>query len=159
MNLKAKFFEELTTIELYEILQSRALIFVVEQQCVYLDLDGIDYRSLHVFYEENGKVIAYLRAYDKGDELDVVQMGRVLTLDHGKGLGAKILKEGIEIIREKMRPRSIYIEAQCYAIGFYEREGFQVCSESFLEDGIPHVQMRLDICTNNVCFWGEGCVL
>ena len=65
MNLKAKFFEELTTIELYEILQSRALIFVVEQQCVYLDLDGIDYRSLHVFYEENGKVIAYLRAYDK----------------------------------------------------------------------------------------------
>ena len=159
MELVIKRFEELTTTELYEILKVRAEIFVVEQDCIYQDLDGIDYRSLHVFYEEDGSVIAYLRAYEKEDEPEVVQVGRVLTLEHGKGLGAKILKEGIEIIQKKMRPQSIYIEAQCYAIGFYEREGFQVCSESFLEDGIPHVQMRLDICTNNVCFWGEGCVL
>ena len=144
MNMNVKYFEELTTKELYEILKSRAEIFVVEQDCIYQDLDGIDYRSLHVFYEEDGSVIAYLRAYEKEDEPEVVQVGRVLTLEHGKGLGAKILKEGIEIIQEKMRPQSIYIEAQCYAIGFYEREGFQVCSESFLEDGIPHVQMRLE---------------
>lgn len=144
MNLNVKYFEELTTKELYEILKSRAEIFVVEQDCIYQDLDGIDYRSLHVFYEEDGSVIAYLRAYEKEDEPEVVQVGRVLTLEHGKGLGAKILKEGIEIIQEKMRTQSIYIEAQCYAIGFYEREGFQVCSESFLEDGIPHVQMRLE---------------
>lgn len=144
MNLNVKYFEELTTKELYEILKSRAEIFVVEQDCIYQDLDGIDYRSLHVFYEEDGSVIAYLRAYEKEDEPEVVQVGRVLTLEHGKGLGAKILKEGIEIIQKKMRPQSIYIEAQCYAIGFYEREGFQVCSESFLEDGIPHVQMRLE---------------
>ena len=84
-----------------------------------------------------------------------MQMGRVLTLEHGKGLGAELLREGIEVIRKKMRPRSIYIEAQCYAIGFYEREEFQVCSESFLEDGIPHVQMRLEICPDISGFWGE----
>lgn len=155
MELVAKYFEELTTKELYELLRSRAEIFVVEQDCVYQDLDRIDYRSLHVFYEEVGNVTAYLRAFEKEDESGVVQMGRVLTLEHGKGLGAKILKEGIEIIRKKMRPRSIYIEAQCYAVGFYEREGFQICSESFLEDGIPHVQMRLDICPDSFSFWGD----
>ena len=143
MGLVAKYFEELTTKDLYEILRARAEIFVVEQECVYQDLDRIDYRSLHVFCEEEGNVTAYLRAFEKENEPDVVQMGRVLTLEHGKGFGGKILKEGIRLIKEKMNPKSIYIEAQCYAIGFYERVGFVVCSEEFLEDGIPHVQMEL----------------
>lgn len=143
MGLVAKYFEELTTKDLYEILRARAEIFVVEQECVYQDLDRIDYRSLHVFCEEEGNVTAYLRAFEKENEPDVVQMGRVLTLEHGKGFGGKILKEGIRLIKEKMNPKSIYIEAQCYAKGFYEREGFVICSEEFLEDGIPHVQMIL----------------
>lgn len=144
MKLVAKYFEELTTKELYELLRSRAEIFVVEQDCVYQDLDGIDYRSLHIFYEEDGNVTAYLRAFEKEDESGVVQMGRVLTLEHGKGLGAKILKEGIKLVKDKLDPTTIYIEAQCYATGFYEREGFTICSEEFLEDGIPHVQMTLE---------------
>ncbi len=142
MNLKlhAKRFEELSTRELYEILKARMEIFVVEQNCVYQDLDDHDYDSLHVFYEKDGKVAAYLRAFFK--EEAIVQMGRVLTIQHGTGLGGKILKEGIKQILEKMDPKQIYIEAQCYAIGFYEREGFEVCSDEFLEDGIPHVQMN-----------------
>lgn len=144
MSLKSKYFGELTTRELYEILKARAEIFVVEQNCVYQDLDGIDYDSLHVFYEEeDGKVTAYLRAFYKDD--DTVQMGRVLTLRHGTGLGGRLLKEGIARIRTKMHPSKIYIEAQCYAVGFYEKEGFQICSEEFLEDGIPHVQMVLEM--------------
>lgn len=143
MEIKAKFFHELTTKELYEILKARTEIFVLEQNCVYQDMDDKDYRSLHVFYEENGKVIAYLRAFSK--ETGIIQMGRVLTLQHGVGLGGKILKEGINQIQEKFCSRQIYIEAQCYAIGYYEREGFQVCSEEFLEDGIPHVQMILNL--------------
>ena len=145
MNLVIKTFDELTTKELYEILKARAEIFVVEQNCVYQDLDGIDYQSLHVFYEEDGKVLAYLRAFAKDNEADTVQMGRVLTIEHGKGLGGKLLRDGIAQIKERMNPQRIYIEAQCYAIGFYEKEGFRVCSEEFLEDGIPHVQMILEI--------------
>ena len=144
MKLVAKYFDELTTKELYELLKARAEIFVVEQECVYQDLDNIDYRSLHVFYECDGKIAAYLRAFPKADEDTVVQMGRVLSMEHGKGLGGIILKEGIRLVREKMNPKSIYIEAQCYATGFYEREGFAICSEEFLEDGIPHVQMRVE---------------
>ena len=143
MKLVAKYFEELSTTELYEILKSRAEIFVVEQNCVYQDLDDKDYKSLHVFYESKGKVVAYLRAFVKDEK--VVQMGRVLTLEHGKGLGGRLIKEGIKLIKEKMKSECIYIEAQCYAIGFYEREGFKICSEEFLEDGIPHVQMILDL--------------
>lgn len=143
MNVTAKFFNELTTKELYEILKARAEIFVVEQNCVYQDLDGKDYESLHVFYEENGKVAAYLRAFYRDN--NVVQIGRVLTLQHGTGLGGKLLKEGIAHIKEKMNPGQLYIEAQCYATGYYEREGFEVCSDEFLEDGIPHVQMILDL--------------
>ena len=71
----------------------------------------------------------------------MVQMGRVLTLTHGTGLGGKLLKEGIAQIKEKWNPSSIYIEAQCYATGFYEREGFVISSDEFLEDDIPHVKM------------------
>ena len=141
MKLVSKFFEELTTTELYEILKARAAIFVVEQECVYQDLDDKDYKSLHVFYEEEGKVIAYLRSFVK--EKDVIQMGRVLTIEHGKGLGGKLLKVGIEEIKTKQNPKKIFIEAQCYATGYYAREGFKVCSEEFLEDGIPHVEMEL----------------
>lgn len=139
--MRSKYFDELTTRELYEILRARAEIFVVEQNCVYQDLDGIDYESLHVFAEEGGKVTAYLRAFYKDE--DTVQMGRVLTLRHGEGLGGKLLREGIAQIRARMHPAKICIDAQCYATGFYEREGFRICSEEFLEDGIPHVRMVL----------------
>ena len=141
MKLVSKFFEELTTTELYEILKARAEIFVVEQECVYQDLDDKDYKSLHVFYEKEGKVIGYLRSFEK--EKNVIQMGRVLTIEHGKGLGGKLLKVGIEEIKTKQNPKKIFIEAQCYATGYYAREGFKVCSEEFLEDGIPHVEMEL----------------
>ena len=141
MELVTKFFEELTTSELYEILKVRAEIFVVEQNCAYQDLDDKDYDSLHIFYEESGKVVAYMRAFMK--EKDIVQMGRVLTVKHGTGLGGKILKAGIGCIKDKYHPHKIFIEAQCYATGYYEREGFQICSEEFLEDGIPHVQMEM----------------
>ncbi len=142
MNAISRCFEELSLKELYEILKARAEVFVVEQNCVYQDIDDIDYNSLHVFYESEGKVTAYLRAFVKDEKTHTIQMGRVLTLEHGKGLGGKILKDGIWFIKEKMSAERIYIEAQCYATGYYEREGFKICSEEFLEDGIPHVQME-----------------
>lgn len=144
MKLIYKSFDELTTKELYELLKARAEIFVVEQSCVYQDLDDIDYKSIHVFYQnDNGSIIAYLRLFQRDDDLSIIQMGRVLTLEHGVGLGGKILHAGIEVAKNRMQAQKIYIEAQKYAAGFYEREGFIICSGDFLEDGIPHVQMEL----------------
>ena len=145
MELKSKYFNELSTTELYEILKARSEIFVIEQKCIYQDLDDIDYKSIHIFYQQDKKVMAYLRIFPKEENWNIVQIGRVLSIEHGKGLGGKILKEGIKFIKEKINSKKIYIEAQCYAIGFYKREGFKVCSEEFLEDGIPHVKMELEL--------------
>ena len=103
MEIIAKFFNELTTVELYELLKARAQIFVVEQNCIYQDLDDKDYKSLHVFYKKGGKVLAYLRAYQK--ENNVVQIGRVLTIEHGIGLGGKLLKTGIISLKKNIIPK------------------------------------------------------
>lgn len=143
MAFVSKFFNELTTAELYEILKTRSEIFVVEQKCIYQDVDDKDYESLHVFFWENDRVTAYLRAFYKQN--NIVQMGRVLTLKHGTGLGGRLLKAGLEEIKKNFCAKEIFIEAQCYAVGFYAREGFEICSDEFLEDGIPHVQMQLKL--------------
>lgn len=143
MRFEAKFFDELTPTEVYEILKVRAQVFVVEQNCAYQDIDDVDYRSLHIFCESESRVTAYLRAFYKDEQ--TVQVGRVLTATHGQGLGGELLKNAIRIIKNKMNPKRIFIEAQSYAVGFYEREGFRTCSEEFLEDGIPHIAMELDL--------------
>ena len=135
-------FEELTATEIYEILKARAAVFVVEQNIVYQDMDDKDYDSLHVFCEENGKVTAYLRAFKV--ETDVVRMGRVLTIQHGQGLGSRLLEYGLKEIRRRFAPKCIVIDSQCHAIGFYEKAGFRVCSDEFLEEGIMHVKMELE---------------
>lgn len=143
MNLIIKSFEELTTTELYEILRVRAEVFVVEQDCVYQDLDGLDYNSMHVFLEQDGKVQAYLRVFLREEKEKVVQIGRVLTYKRGAGLGLELLLQGIEVAKSYFQAKKLYLEAQVYAIGFYEKAGFKVVSEEFLEDGIPHVCMEL----------------
>jgi ElaA protein len=147
MQLGIKQFHELTTKELYEILRVRAEVFVVEQNCVYQDLDEKDMESLHLFYKEKERVHAYLRVFRKEKEEGVVQIGRVLTTmeTRGTGLGLEILKQGLMSAKDHFGAEEVYIEAQCYAIGFYERVGFQVTSEEFLEDGIPHVEMRVSL--------------
>ena len=145
MNLVVKKFEELTTKELYEILKARIEIFVVEQNCIYQDLDDIDYNSFHIFYEQDGKVIAYLRAFTKKDNESIIQIGRVLTIEHGNGLGKKILEASIHVIKDKTNANKIFMEAQKYASGFYEKFGFKITSDEFLEDGIPHVNMELEL--------------
>ncbi len=103
---EAKYFDELTTAELYAILKSRAELFVVEQNCVYQDLDDRDFQALHVFCTMNGRVAANLRAFRKDGK--TVQMGRVLTLQHGTGLGGTLLKAGIKAIRKNFI-RSVFI--------------------------------------------------
>ena len=142
MKTLAKTFDELTNTELYEIMRLRQDVFVVEQNCPYFDLDGVDYKSVHVFIEDGGSLVAYLRIFPREGEEGIIQVGRVVTRERKKGYGAAILSEGLRVARERFSPSGFYLEAQTYAVGYYAREGFEVVSDEFLEDGIPHVQMR-----------------
>ena len=141
MECVIKRFDELTVPQLYEILQLRSAVFVVEQNCVYQDIDGVDQESLHVCGYEDGKLQAYLRVFRNHTE-DCAQIGRVISARRGIGDGRVILKEGIRAAELIPGNGKIVLEAQVYAIGFYEKEGFKVVSEPFDEDGIMHVKME-----------------
>lgn len=142
--IAVKTYEELTRDELYRMMRARQDVFVVEQNCVYPDIDDTDLRSIFVLLEEDGRHLASLRLFEKDPEKKILQIGRVLTTVRGKGYGAQVLHEGIETAGRKGASK-IYIEAQTYAVGFYAREGFHVTSGEFLEDGIPHVCMELEL--------------
>lgn len=144
MELFVKRFEELSVEELYKILQVRVVVFVIEQNCVYQEIDDKDQYSYHVFLKDDTGIKAYLRVIDKGVSFEEVSIGRVLTLERGCGLGNRILFEGIKVAKERMNADRIKIEAQSYTKEFYERAGFKQVSEEFLEDGIPHIRMVLE---------------
>lgn len=141
MKLQVKFFEELTTRELYEIVRSRTEIFLLEQHIICQDFDGVDYDALHCFLEEDGKVLAYLRAYPAGER--TAKIGRVLSITHGKGHGTALMTQALPYIKEKLSCEKIIVHAQKQAQGFYEKLGYQVTSPDYLEEGIPHVTMEL----------------
>ena len=142
MNFYAKKFDELSTRELYEILRSRAEIFVAEQNIRYIDMDGIDYNCLHCYTEDGGRVIAYLRAFYDND--GSVKIGRVLTISHGRGVGRVLMESALSAIKEKMPTHLIYVNAQEHAVGFYKKLGFTVVSDVFYEEGIPHYRMEFE---------------
>lgn len=141
METVVKTFEELTVNELYEILKLRSEVFVVEQNCVYQDLDDVDQEAYHVYLKDEGKIVAYLRVVDKGKRLDEVSLGRVISLRRRRGLGTALMRAGIEVAKEKFGVKTIKIGAQAYAKPFYEGCGFQQISGEYLEDGIPHIYM------------------
>ncbi|MBE6718846.1 MAG: GNAT family N-acetyltransferase [Ruminococcaceae bacterium] len=141
----SKNFNELTTTELYEILKSRAEVFLLEQKIICQDLDDIDYKSRHYFLQENNRVIAYLRVFYNDGDNSAVQMGRVLTLKHGCGFGAELMKKSIADIKKNYKCSKICLHSQKYAAGFYEKFGFKVVSGDFLEEGIVHVSMELEL--------------
>ncbi len=145
MELIDKRFEELTPRELYDVLQARAAVFVVEQGCPYQDLDGKDLISHHVFFREGDRIQAYLRVVDPSPHRGMVSIGRVLTIRRGSGLGREIMLQGIRVAKEKMGAAGVCLGAQSYAKGFYERLGFVQTSGEFMEDGIPHVKMLLTL--------------
>ena len=143
MSFHAKFFNELTTTELYEIVRARTEIFLMERRIICRDFDGVDYDCLHCFTKDGNTVTSYLRAFQK--EEGIVKVGRVLTLQHGQGHGASLMKQSIKVIKEQMNAKTIILNAQKHAQGFYEKLGFLTVSDDFLEEGIPHVAMRLDL--------------
>ena len=141
--LHRKAFHELTTDELYELLRIRSEVFVVEQDCVYQDLDGDDQASVHLWLTEGGKVVALCRVCPAGTHMAEVSIGRVITTVWGKGYGKRMMLEGIAVARECFCAKRIDIEAQEYARGFYEQVGFRQSSDPFILDGIPHIRMTL----------------
>jgi ElaA protein len=139
--LHKRLFRELTVDELYELLRVRAEVFVVEQDCVYQDLDGDDQVSVHLWLTDEGKVVALCRVCPAGTHMEEVSIGRVITTERGKGYGKRIMLEGIKVAQEHFNAKRIDIEAQEYARGFYEQVGFRQSSEPFMLDGIPHIRM------------------
>ena len=141
-----KKFDELTLEELYEILKLRSEVFVVEQNCIYNDIDGKDKTSFHVIIKENNEITAYLRVLPPGISYENASLGRVLVAKDARGMGyAKaIVTEGINCILRNFNTNKITIGAQEYLKDFYSEFGFKPVSEVYDEDGIPHLDMTLE---------------
>lgn len=144
MERLVKTFDELTPAELYEILRLRVSVFVVEQKCSYQELDGKDQKAYHIFLRDEAGIQGYARVLPQGASFPEVSLGRVIAVKRRRGIGSRIVLEGIQVAKEKWNASSIRIEAQTYAKKFYETLGFRQASEEFLEDGIPHIEMLLD---------------
>ena len=145
MELAVKRFEELTNNELYDILKLRVNTFVVEQHCPYPELDDKDQDALHVFLRDEEGIQAYLRVMDKGVSSEQVSIGRVVAVTRRKGYGSRVLEEGMSVAAEYFQADKIYLEAQTYARGLYEKHGFRQIPDVFLEDGIPHLKMLAEL--------------
>lgn len=147
MNWKLKKFDELTSRELYEILRLRNEVFIIEQECPYLDCDRKDYGAYHLFLEDDTGVIAYLRVLDKGVTFDEVCIGRVIVKEthRGKGLAQEMLRLGLKVAEEKYGETTVKISAQQRLVKLYESVGFKQVSDMYMEDNIPHVAMIREI--------------
>lgn len=146
MNWQIKHFSELTTNELYDILKLRVDVFVVEQTCYYPELDDLDRNpdSLHVFTYKDGALAAYLRILPKETSYkEYPSIGRVVISEsaRGTGLGHELIKAGIDACEEHFNTSTIKISAQEHLVKFYQQHQFEVVTEGYLEDGIPHVGM------------------
>lgn len=142
MEIFVKSFEELDINELYEILRLRVDVFVVEQNCPYPEIDGIDKEAFHIFAKEDGEIVAYARIYKEDGE---VHLGRVIAKERRKGYGNLILNEAIKAACQKYQAEKIIIEAQTYAKDFYAKAGFEQRSQTYMLDGIRHIKMVLDL--------------
>ena len=145
LTLHKKTFSELTTAELYELLRIRTDVFVVEQNCVYQDMDYDDQQALHLWLTKDGQIVALCRVCPAGTHMEQVSIGRVITTVRGKGYGKQIMLAAIEAAKKHFGATRIDLEAQEYAKGFYEQVGFRQSSETFILDGIPHIRMTLTI--------------
>ena len=152
MNTVIKNFSELSTEEIYNILKLRSEVFVVEQNCVYQDIDEKDQKATHLFIEKNNEIIAYTRIFKKGDYYEEnPSIGRVVVSkkERGKNLGKEIMLNSIEFIKKEMEGRKIELSAQKYLDKFYKDLDFYSEGEDYLEDGIPHQRMFYNLIRND----------
>ena len=138
-----KKFEDLSKSDLYSILRLRSEVFIIEQHCVYQDVDNKDQISLHVFLKKSNAIIAYARLFRPGDYFEEASIGRVVVSQkyRNKDYGKQIMNASINAVYKFFNQRKIKISAQCYLKNFYNDLGFLEQGESYLEDGIPHIAM------------------
>ena len=141
---KIKPFNALSLVELYEVLELRSLVFVVEQNCVYQDIDHKDQKAVHLLGDVEGKLVAYARLFDAGIYFENASIGRVIVHPEAraKKYGHELMRVAIEQIKNLFDKENITISAQLYLQKFYESHGFMPTSEVYLEDDIPHIEMK-----------------
>ncbi len=142
MKCIVKHFKDLTVEELWEIYLIRSKVFVVEQECVYQDIDEYDKISYHVMLVDDDGIQAYARVIPAKQRYDEVSIGRVISMKRRCGLGLELMRHAIKTACDKFDAKEIVIGGQVYAIPFYEKAGFKTFGEEYLEDGISHVHMR-----------------
>lgn len=142
--LHIKTFEQLTTSELYALLQTRSAVFIVEQQCIYQDVDDCDQTAIHLWIsDENGKIVAMCRICPRETKMQEVSIGRVITTEREKGFGTAIMRAAIDTAKSRIKNLlCIDIEAQADKKEFYEKFGFVQISEPFMMEGLYHMHMR-----------------
>ena len=147
LTLHTKTFDQLTTQELYNLLHVRSAVFVVEQECVYQDIDYNDQDAIHLWLTDaGGKIVALSRVCPGGTKMKNLSIGRVITTVRGKGYGAMIFQAALDVARERFPGvRIIEIEAQLTKQHFYERFGFRATSEPFMMEGLLHLRMELRV--------------
>lgn len=145
MEIRIKSFEEFSIHELYEVLQLRAEVFVVEQDCVYQDIDGKDHKAIHIMGYDSNKLTAYTRVFKPGAYFNLASIGRVVVSPkhRRKDYGKEIMQASIAYTKAHFTG-SIQISAQCYLDRFYTDLGFKATGKEYLEDGIPHQEMVMD---------------
>lgn len=144
MKWTLKKFQDLSVQEFHDIVQLRLDIFVVEQNCPYLDLDGKDEIAYHLFgTTDQGKIVAYTRLFAPGDYYDEAAIGRVVVHKEFRheGLGFELMSRSVQQIESLFNTKNIRIGAQQYLRKFYESLGFIPTGENYIEDGIPHMYM------------------
>lgn len=143
MNFIIKNFFDLTITELYQILQLRSEVFVVEQDCVYQDIDFKDQKALHILGVKNDTIIAYTRIFKPGHYFENASIGRVVVKESERkfGYGHELMNVSIQAIETEFKVTKITISAQKYLKKFYESHQFKQVGEEYLEDGIPHIRM------------------
>ena len=143
LEIKVKTFIELSTMELYDLLQLRSEVFVVEQDCVYQDIDGKDQKALHILGYTNEKLVAYTRVFKPGVYFEEASIGRVVVQENEREYkyGYDIMNASIEAIKNHYNITKIKISAQTYLKRFYNNLNFYEVGEEYLEDGIPHIAM------------------
>lgn len=146
LDIYIKEFNELTLEELYYLLQLRSEVFVVEQDCVYQDIDGKDQKSLHVIGKKNNIIIAYTRLFKQGDYFKEASIGRVVVdkAQRQHNYGSQLIEASIIAINKVYKTTSIKISAQLYLENYYKKFGFKSTGNTYLEDGIPHISMQIN---------------
>ena len=144
LTFKIKSFNELSLTELYNVLQLRSEVFVVEQNCVYQDVDGKDEKAIHLIGTFNNEIVAYVRIFIPGDYFEAASIGRVVVKQsyRDRKWGYDLMQEAIEVTKTVLNETYITISAQLYLKKFYENLGFVQTSEMYLEDDIPHIEMK-----------------